>query len=421
MSNRAVITKEWVKNREYLVTALFEGHRLLEASCEEAQSPSLLGNVYIGKVKRILGSIGAAFVEIAPGEMTYLELPKSMKASMDLPPDKERLFDGILMAKQSRPGKLTEEDEIVVQVTKEGAKEKYPWSSTNISLKGSVLILTTRNKKLGISGKLGKAQRKRLHSLFAKKKGEEFGLIVRTNAQNASESQLFAEYDSLSATYREILTHYKSRTCHSCLYRAPLSFVESVKDYLPFQLEKIVTDVPWVQEELASAFSKEASAVRERIALYEDPKVSLSVLYGLRHKLEDALKERVRLKSGAFLVIQPTEALTVIDVNSGKCLKGGQEDFYLNVNLEAAEEIARQLRLRNISGICIVDFINMDTPGAERELAARVRQLLAKDAVPAELVGFTKLGLAEITRKKVKRPLWEQVAGQDGTVKRHRP
>jgi ribonuclease G len=119
----------------------------------------------------------------------------------------------------------------------------------------------------------------------------------------------------------------------------------------------------------------------------------------------------VHLKSGAYLVIQPTEALTVIDVNSGKCIKGTQKDFYLKINLEAAKEIARQLRLRNISGICLVDFINMDTKEAREELIEALKQHLAKDIVPAVFIDFTELGLAEITRKKVRKPLWEQLPG----------
>ena len=149
----------------------------------------------------------------------------------------------------------------------------------------------------------------------------------------------------------------------------------------------------------------------EQIVFYEDPMLSLSALYGLKSKLEAALKERVHLKSGAYLVIQPTEALTVIDVNSGKCIKGTQKDFYLKINLEAAKEIARQLRLRNISGICLVDFINMDTKEAREELIEALKQHLAKDIVPAVFIDFTELGLAEITRKKVRKPLWEQLPG----------
>ena len=169
------------------------------------------------------------------------------------------------------------------------------------------------------------------------------------------------------------------------------------------QIEKIITDDTEVYKELTEG------AAADQAVFYEDEKLSLSALYGLKYKLMDALKEKVYLKSGAYLVIQPTEALTVIDVNSGKCTKGNKTDFYLKVNLEAAGEIARQLRLRNISGICIVDFINMDTKEAQTELVHALKKALAEDTVPSVFIDFTKLGLAEITRKKVKKPLWEQV------------
>ena len=161
------------------------------------------------------------------------------------------------------------------------------------------------------------------------------------------------------------------------------------------QLEKIVTDNDAVYEELCRVFSAEEALKETQIEFYNDNMLSLTALYGLKSKLEAALSERVWLKSGAYLVIQPTEALTVIDVN-----------------LEAAEEIARQLRLRNISGICLVDFINMDTKEANDSLAHTLKKCLFQDTVPAMFVGFTKLGLAEITRKKVKKPLWEQIGNR---------
>lgn len=394
MSNRVIITKETIKKKEYLITALFEDDRMLEVSCDDIRETSILGNVYIGKIKRIVPKIQAAFVEIAPGQMTYLPLGEVKNP---------------LMTKQSRPGKLTEEDEIVVQVVKEAVKTKEPTVSTNISLKGNALVLTTENKKLGVSKKLDENKRKYLHALLSEKKEERFGLIIRTNAGNYSEEQLFAEFEVIFDQFQKIEKQYKYRTCYSCLHHAPSGYISSVRDYLSLELEKIVTDDHSIYDELYRSFQNETSITPEQIVYYDDRSYSLSALYGLKFKLEEALQERVWLKSGAYLVIQPTEALTVIDVNSGKCIKGNQKDFYLKVNLEAAEELARQLRLRNISGICIVDFINLDTKEAEQELVRTLKKHLAADTVPSVFVDFTRLGLAEITRKKVKKPLWEQV------------
>ena len=394
MSKRVVITQELLFGRRYRIIAFIEDNRLLEVNCEDVEEHSILGNVYIGKVKRIIEKIDAVFVEIAPGQMTYLPL---------------REAEGAMMVKQCRQGKLTEEDEIVVQVVKEAVKTKDPNVSTNISIKGNALILTTGNKKLGVSKKLESEKRNYFQSLLEEKKGEDFGLIVRTNAGNYSDEQILAEYYAILDRYEKLRNYYKHRTCYSCLYHEPSKVVASVRDYLSMNLEKIVTDDLEVYEELHQVFSDEAALKETKMEFYEDSMLSLTALYGLKSKLEEALNERVWLKSGAYLVIQPTEALTVIDVNSGKCIKGKQKDFYLKINLEAAEEIARQLRLRNISGICLVDFINMDTKEAEEVLSHALKRYLAKDTVPAVFVDFTKLGLAEITRKKVKKPLWEQI------------
>lgn len=395
MGKRVVITKQNIKNSDYLITALFDDNRMIEVSCENVKEDTLLGNIYIGKIKRILEKIGAAFVEIAPGKITYLSLYEIKDA---------------LMVRQCRPGKLIEGDELVVQVVKEAVKTKDPTVSTNISFKGNALILTSENKILGISKKLDSIQRSHFQELFAARKKEDFGLVVRTNAKNCSDEQILAEFQMLLEHFEYLKKQCRHRTCYSCLYQSPPGYISGVRDHLSMEPEKIVTDDPKIHEALCQAFEKEASVTKEQIVLYEDHMLSLSALYGLKSKLEAALKEQVHLKSGAYLVIQPTEALTVIDVNSGKCIKGKQKDFYLKINLEAAKEIARQLRLRNISGICLVDFINMDTKEAREELSEALKQYLAKDSVPAMFVDFTELGLAEITRKKVRKPLWEQLA-----------
>ncbi|MBO5372039.1 MAG: ribonuclease E/G [Lachnospiraceae bacterium] len=390
MSNRIIITKEAIKQKEYIVTALFEDNRMIEVSCDNTRDRNILGNVYVGKIKRIVSKINAAFIEIAPGEMTYLPL-EDVKSPM--------------MVKQLREGKLTENDEIVVQIAKEAVKTKSPTVTTNITFQGNAVVLTTENKKLGISQKLDKSKRKHYQEIFADKKTDEFGLIIRTIAGNYADDEIFAEFDSIYAKFQQIQATYKHRTCYSCLYHGASPYIAGVKERLSGNIEKIITDDKEIYQELV----EESGFKPEHIVYYEDNLLSLSALYGLKFKLEEALQERVWLKSGAYLIIQPTEALTVIDVNSGKCIKGNQKDFYLKVNLEAAEEIARQLRLRNISGICIVDFINMDTEEARQELVRELKKYLAKDTVPVVFVDFTKLGLAEITRKKVKKPLWEQV------------
>lgn len=384
-----------IKQKEYLVTALFEGNRLAEINCDNMEQSAKLGNVYVGKIKRITPNINAAFVEIAPGEMTYLPL-ENVKDPM--------------MVKQLRPGKLTENDELVVQIIKEGVKTKSPTVTTNITFQGNTVVITTENKKLGISQKMEKEKRKHFYELFSSKKEDGFGVIIRTIAGNYADKQILEEFESIYQKFIHVNDNYQHRTCYSCLYRAPFPYISAVREKLSKNIEKIITDDSAIYTELLAEFDGETGLTKEQIVYYEDSLLSLSALYGLKAKLMEALQERVWLKSGAYLVIQPTEALTVIDVNSGKCAKGTRKDYYLKINLEAAGEIARQLRLRNISGICIVDFINMDTREAKEILVHTFKNALAEDTIPTDFVDFTKLGLVEITRKKVKKPLWEQLS-----------
>ncbi len=394
MGNKVVITKESIQGKEFFITAGMEGSRMAEVLCDPACGGSLLGDIYVAKIKHIAKPAQAAFVELVPGQMAFLPL--------------EDIHDP-LMVKQSRAGKLTEEDEIVVQVVKEAVKTKEPTVSPAISLAGQGLVFTLGNKLLAVSKKLSKKKREALKELFADKKESWYGLIVRTNAANVPKEWLLEEFKRLYAAFLAITRQYKYRTCYSCLYRAPLGYIAGVRDSLKFQPEQVVTDDEEVYEGLKQEFGEYTSLQEGQIVLHKDPAISLSALYGLKGKLAGALEARVWLKSGAYLVIEPTEALTVIDVNSGRCVKGKQKGYYLKVNLEAAEEIARQLRLRNISGICVVDFINMERKEEREELVRVLKYHLAKDPVPAAFVDFTGLGLIEITRKKVRKPLWEQI------------
>lgn len=396
MNNQLIITKDTLFDREYMITAFLSSNRLVEVNCNRCGSESVLGNVYIGKVKKIVKNINAAFVEIYQGQMGYLPLINVKEP---------------LMAKQSRKELISEGDELVVQVAKEAIKTKEPMLSTNISLTGKYMVFTSENKKFGISKKLDDIKREQLKEMFGEFANDRFGVIIRTNAGNDSKDNIFVEFQSLYTVMNHILDSYRHRTCYSLLYEAPMEYVKTLKGFADDTVDRIQTDDIAVYRQLENEFKDTSS--KDKICLYEDDKITLSSLYGLKYKILDALKEKVWLKSGAYIIIEPTEALTVIDVNSGKNIKGKNKDYFLQVNLEAAEEIALQLRLRNISGICVVDFINLDTPQAKERLLEEFRRLLHKDTVPAELIDMTKLGLVEITRKKIKKSLREQIAEND--------
>ena len=242
---------------------------------------------------------------------------------------------------------------------------------------------------------------------------------------------MFAEFESLFERYREICRIAASRTCCSVLYRPERFAVRTVRDLKISEGLEVVTDLPEVYKELQDALGAAVlpdaisgaspnaagsgehaagmGAGRPVIRFYED-EFPLTALYHLETILSQALAKTVWLKSGGNLVIEPTEALTVIDVNTAKSVsKKTSEETYLKTNLEAAEAIAVQLRLRNLSGIIIVDFIDMKEEESRKALLAAMRQAVAADPVKTVLVDMTPLGLVELTRKKIRRPLHEQV------------
>lgn len=341
-----------------------------------SQNDSLLNHIYVGKVKNISKNIDAAFVEIKDGKMGFLSLKGQSQT-------------------------IREGDELLVQVIKEGVKTKDPVLTTDLSLHGqfSVVSLKKGPSPIQFSKKLDSATKERLSEAFV---GfiSPYGVINRTTTKDVSDTTVILnEIKQLSNELERIMSIWKTRTCFSCLY-------ESIPEYLEFiyklginQYEEILTDVPKVYELL-----KEYNLP---VRFYED-EYSLKKLYSLDNRIEELLCKKVYLKSGATLFIEPTEALTVIDVNTGKCVFNKDKDeLILKINLEAAEEIAKQLRLRNISGIIIIDFINMKKIEHEELLIKHMKQLIKHDRVSCSFVDVTGLGLMELTRKKMLRPLNE--------------
>ena len=221
----------------------------------------------------------------------------------------------------------------------------------------------------------------------------------------------------LRRQFTAIFLQGQHRPCYSCLHEAGSALEEALKPFLPGEYEEVVTDLPLMYEELLRLQEQRRfSLERKNIRLYQDPDFPLDKLYSLETRLEEAMGKMVWLKSGANLVVEQTESLTAIDVNTGKCTKlpgasgsPSSTDTMRRVNLEAAGEVVRQMRLRNLSGIIIVDFINLANLSQEEELLQKLRELAREDPVTVKIVDITPLGLVEITRKKVYPSLREQL------------
>lgn len=425
--NRYVITKAHIKGQEYRISALYDSNRKMIEVLPELQTEDaapILGNIYIGRVENVVKNLNAAFIKISSDQNCYLSF--------------DDLKNPIFTRKLSSKKTLAAGDELLVQVSREALKTKEPAVTTNLSLAGKYAVLTSGNRKHSVSSKLPKDSKKHYQVLLKENELQQeqqekntttqsYGIIVRTNAAEASDDLILAEIEKLRQTYEKIIetAHYK--TCYSLLYQEEAACLRHLNNLRQDLLEEIVTDDRTLFEEICTRYQIPAQKlittgsvsvpVNEvvtqngiKLRYYEDKAISLSALYGITTGLEDAIKERVWLKSGAYLIIQPTEALTVIDVNTGKNIaKREIQENFLKVNKEAAVEIARQLRLRNLSGMIIVDFMNLTSQEAEADLLCTFRAELKKDPIPTQLIDITKLGLVEITRKKVRKSLREMI------------
>lgn len=379
---------EWNKKK---LGILFEDGKAMEIRCYEADS--ILGNVYRARVSNLSPNINAAFVDIKKGESCYL--------SMD----------------DYHGEKLKVGDLVTVQVVRDKIKTKRYAVTTDISLQGDYAV-TTLFAPVGVSSKITNSARKKelktlMQNLLIAEQDAQFylaegnvaeierikkltlGGIIRTQAEHAEDAAITREIEGQARLLYSIMKKSEYATQYTCLYHTEVEYIKDIRRMHALQDVEIVTDIPEVTEAISE------------IPLYTD-EYTLTLRYSLASLLEKTLSKRAYLKSGAYLVIEPTEAMTVIDVNSGKSIKGkNAEEQFLKINIEAAKEIARQLRLRNISGIVMIDFINMKEESHNHELMKNLAEYVRTDPVRTTVVDMTKLGLVELTRQKGKRALHE--------------
>ncbi len=391
---RLVVTK---KDRSIYSVLFDENNQPLEMAAEHADTPSRLGNIYVGHVNNIVKNIDAAFIETNEGSMCYHSLKEKTSWLFGPHANNDRLCMG---------------DYVLVQVEREDIKTKQPSVTGNLKLTGKYMVLVHGMKGVRISNKIkDKEENNRLKVLFSNCENENYGLIIRTNALLVSNERLKTEEKRLADLYREVCTTGIHKGKGTLLYQSFPWYIDLLRDLPENELTEVVTD----DEEIYGAFSEYTAQFQPedagKLRLYKDENLSLAALYSLQKWEKEALSKQVWLKSGASLVIEPTETLTVIDVNTGKAISGkkaGDETFY-KINEEAARECMRQLRLRNLSGMILIDFINMESEEYNTKLMQLLKELAAKDRIPVNVVDMTGLKLVELTRKKVKKPLHEML------------
>lgn len=398
---------------DMLLSILISDNHILAMEAYESVTKSI-GNIYIGKVDSIASNIQSAFIRINSDELLFL-------------PVKEALFAHLTNRKSD--GTIKTGDEILIQYAKEPVKTKLGEASAVLSLTGTYVIVSQKKISSAIQPGIqhDKENSTNLTSiLFSRKLPESFrcrfsdsdilqelssryNIMIRTNAGSLDDiSDVVSEAKELADKLGIIEQNADSRTCFSCLYKNGPAYLSFLQNCYQSDYNEIVTDDPSLYKELTMQAA--ALHLTAPIRLYEDDMLPLHKLYSVETRIKELIGKKVWLKSGAYLVIEQTEALISIDVNSGKCEHGKtQEETFLKINLEAAEAIARELRARNLSGIILVDFINLRKKDNEKLLIKEMKRLLSLDSVPARVVDMTGLGLMEITRKKINPPVAEQL------------
>ncbi len=382
--------------RNGILSLGLQDNKVQEISYTKDSTAANIGDIFVAKVINVVPAIHAAFLDYQPGKRGFLPISDQYKPVL-----LNRTYDGRILAG----------DEILVQMEKEAIREKEPVFTLNLSLSGEYCVVTNANTAKSVSNKLCKQEKETLRQLLPA--DCEYGIVVRTKAGELFErndfSALTAECDSFISKMQKLLSEGIHRTCYSKLYQAPAAYLTQLRDDTSLNYEQIVTDDEKLYEELTSFIGAYMPERKAQLSLYQDDTLALSKLYSVETKLQELLQPKVWMNSGAYLVIEQTEAMYVIDVNSGKNNKKASASYMLSINMEAAAEVMRQIRLRNLSGIILVDFINMEDEAMNEKLIGELHRLARLDPIKTTIIDMTPLGLIEITRKKTKSSLKAQL------------
>ena len=383
--------------KDFTQVAMLEGRSLIEhyVSRPADDSEQIHGNIYLGRVQNVLPGMEAAFVDIGTPKNAVLyrgDVQFDKEDVVEQGP--EPRIEHVLQARQL----------ILCQVTKNPIGAKGGRLTQEVSLPGRFVVLIPDSRTYGISKRLPDDERRRLRSILDRVKPEEHGIIVRTAAENATEHELRTDMTRLLALWEEIKEKSKKSSGPTLLYREPPLAVRVIREEFSSDYRGIIIDERELYEEVRQYIGDFNPEFLDRVEFYDTNVEGLSLFENqhVHEQIHKALDIKVWLPSGGSLVIEHTEALTVIDVNTGKNVgKTNLEETVFTNNLEAADEIARQLRLRDIGGIIVIDFIDMEIRENRRKVLDRFKNALSRDKTRTQVFDISELGLVEMTRKRI--------------------
>ncbi|MDQ3991391.1 MAG: Rne/Rng family ribonuclease, partial [Actinomycetota bacterium] len=376
--------------------AVLEDRELAEHYVTRVGARSMVGNIYVGKVQNVLPGMEAAFIDVGRGRNAVL-----YAGEVSYDEEVERSDRRIEQA--LKPGQS-----VLVQVTKDPMGGKGARLTGQVSLAGRFLVYVPDGGASGLSRRLPEAERNRLRDIIKRIRPSGAGVIVRTAAEGASEEDLADDLDRLRKSWDSIKRKSKRGRVPRVVYEEPELTVRVVRDvFSPGEFREIVTDSKAVFDRVTAYLGDVAPELLERVRLHEG---ALPVFeeYHVSEQIHKALERKVWLPSGGYLIVDRTEAMTIIDVNTGKSVgKFNLEETVVNTNVEAAREVAHQLRLRDIGGIIVVDFIDMLLEKNKDLVIRTLKEALAHDKTRSQVFDITPLGLLEVTRKRVSAGLVE--------------
>ncbi len=386
--------------------AIQEDNQLVEVYIERQDNHRMVGNVYKGKVENVLPGMQAAFVDIGYELNSFLPFSEI---------DSEEYLQGHKKNKNSKNDNievdLKKDQEIFVQVIKEPFAGKGPRVTTEVALPGRLLVLVPGANYIGISKKIwDKYERRRLKKIAQSLRKGDIGIIIRTVAEGKSENHIENDFKQLMESWEGIEKKADSEVAPILVYEDLETASSVVRDLLTPDVEKIIIDSKRLYKKTEKYLEDISPSLLDRLELYK-LKSPLFESFGIEGEIEKLMRPKAWLKSGAYLIIEKTEAMVVVDVNSGRFVgKKLHEDNSLKINLEAAREVARQLRLRDLSGLIVIDFIDMKKEENRKKVFHELRKELRKDRAKVAVAPITEFGLLEMTRQRIRVSLLDSMS-----------
>ncbi|NBH76123.1 ribonuclease G [Rodentibacter pneumotropicus] len=381
--------------------ALVEMGVLKEVHIERQAKRGIVGNIYKGRVTRVLPGMQSAFVDIGLEKAAFLHASDIVSHTECVDENEQKQFKVKSISELVREGQ-----DIVVQVVKDPLGTKGARLTTDITLPCRYLVFMPENSHVGVSQRIeSEEERARLKALVEPFCDDLGGFIIRTATEGATEEELRQDAEFLKSLWRKVLERKSKYPTRSKIYGEPALPQRILRDFIGTTLEKIRIDSNFCFNEVKEFTDEFMPGLSDKLVLYTGNQPLFDV-YAVESSIQQALDKRVNLKSGGYLIIEQTEAMTTIDINTGAFVgRRNLEETIFNTNIEATKTIAQQLQLRNLGGIIIIDFIDMQLEDHRNRVLESLQDALAKDRVKTNVNGFTQLGLVEMTRKRTRESL----------------